>query len=119
MRFRIERRQDLVELMIEEPVLRSSVQVCSLLLSMILFADYRTHQDSLKSIPDLHRISKRYQKGIANLEDVVRTYQAVLVLPGLIENLEMMGAGTQWELLIEEIWLKSLRVRFPPPSFFH
>jgi DNA mismatch repair ATPase MutS len=29
-------------------------------------------------MPDLHRISKRFQKNAASLEDVVRVYQAVL-----------------------------------------
>lgn len=29
-------------------------------------------------MPDLHRISKRFQKSVASLEDVVRIYQVVL-----------------------------------------
>ena len=29
-------------------------------------------------MPDLHRISKRFQKSVASLEDVVRVYQVVL-----------------------------------------
>lgn len=29
-------------------------------------------------MPDLHRLSKRFKKGIASLEDVVRVYQVVL-----------------------------------------
>jgi DNA mismatch repair protein MSH2 len=29
-------------------------------------------------MPDMHRISKRLQKGIASLEEVVRVYQTVL-----------------------------------------
>lgn len=31
----------------------------------------------MKLMPDFHRISKRFQKSIATLEDVVRVYQAV------------------------------------------
>lgn len=34
--------------------------------------------DYLKLMPDLHRISKRFNKGVASLEDVVRVYQVVL-----------------------------------------
>lgn len=34
--------------------------------------------DYLKFMPDLHRISKRFQKSVASLEDVVRIYQVVL-----------------------------------------
>jgi DNA mismatch repair protein MSH2 len=29
-------------------------------------------------MPDMHRISKRFQKSVASLEDVVRVYQVVL-----------------------------------------
>jgi DNA mismatch repair protein MSH2 len=29
-------------------------------------------------MPDLHRITKRFRKSIASLEDVVRVYQVVL-----------------------------------------
>ena len=32
----------------------------------------------MKLMPDMHRISKRFQKSVASLEDVVRVYQAVL-----------------------------------------
>jgi hypothetical protein len=32
----------------------------------------------MKLMPDLNRISKRFQKSVASLEDVVRVYQAVL-----------------------------------------
>ena len=34
--------------------------------------------DYLKFMPDMHRISKRFQKSVASLEDVVRVYQVVL-----------------------------------------
>lgn len=44
--------------------------------------------DCLKLMPDMHRISKRFQKGVATLEDVVRVYQAILRLPQLIQTLE-------------------------------
>lgn len=41
--------------------------------------DFSTIQDEyLKVMPDLTRISKRFQRSIASLEDVVRVYQVVL-----------------------------------------
>lgn len=39
-------------------------------------------------MPDLLRNSKRFQKGAANLEDVVNVYQAVLRLQPLVESLQ-------------------------------
>lgn len=38
----------------------------------------RRQDDYLKLMPDLHRLSKRFKKGVASLEDVVRVYQVVL-----------------------------------------
>jgi len=56
----LEHRQDLVEIFVDDANSR------------------RTLQDSyLKSMPDMRRICKRFQKGVASLEDVVRIYQAV------------------------------------------
>lgn len=37
-----------------------------------------TQDDYLKLMPDLHRLSKRFKKGVASLEDVVRVYQVVV-----------------------------------------
>lgn len=35
-------------------------------------------QDShLKAMPDFHRISKKFHRRVASLEDVVRVYQAI------------------------------------------
>ncbi|GAA5883128.1 hypothetical protein JCM16303_006105 [Sporobolomyces ruberrimus] len=42
----------------------------------------------LRFFPDFHRISKRFQKQNATLEDVVRVYQAVVMLPGMVTLLE-------------------------------
>ena len=61
-------------------------------------------------MPDFNRISKRFQKGAANLEDVVRVYQAILLLPGLITVLENGGQGNDaWPALLEETYLVKLR----------
>lgn len=78
---------------------------------------FAPQDDFLKSMPDFHRISKRFQKGAANLEDVVRVYQALLLLPGLITILENGGqANDKWPELIEETYLVKLRVRPLPLS---
>ncbi|CAE6337838.1 unnamed protein product [Rhizoctonia solani] len=47
--------------------------------------------DYLRAMPDFHRIGKRFQKGGASLEDVVRVYQAALKIPGLIMTLQAVG----------------------------
>ncbi|KAK0564305.1 MSH2 protein [Tilletia horrida] len=66
----IRERQDLVEIFVEDSSTRQNIQT-----------------DELRYLPDLHRISKRLQRGIATLEDVVRVYQAIMRLPRLIELL--------------------------------
>lgn len=64
--------------------------------------------ETLKSFPDLHRISKKFLKGKANLGDVVRVYQVVIQLPLLISELnEYTGVHTaslneQFVLLLKE-----------------
>ncbi|BGP19387.1 MSH2 protein [Rhodosporidiobolus nylandii] len=110
----IQQRQDLVECLVDSQEFRSAI------------AD-----DFLKSMPDFHRISKRFQKQAASLEDVVRVYQAVLLLPGLVTVLEtgvpepeddgMEVDGDEdgeekekprekrWKELVEENWLVKLR----------
>jgi DNA mismatch repair ATPase MutS len=67
-------------------------------------------------MPDFHRLSKRFQKGIATLEDVVRTYQAVLKLPDLIGALETAGRSDGMEVenqiaLVKETYLDKLKVK--------
>ncbi len=69
----------------------------------------RTLQDEyLKVMPDLHRISKRFQRGQASLEDVVRVYQVVQKLPGMLEVLADVQADD--ESLLEDEYLKAMRV---------
>lgn len=67
----IERRQQLVEAFVQDTELRQTMQ-----------------EEHLRSIPDLYRLAKRFQKKLANLEDVVRAYQVVIRLPGFIGTLE-------------------------------
>ncbi|KAJ7821436.1 hypothetical protein B0H14DRAFT_3733814 [Mycena olivaceomarginata] len=72
----------------------------------------RTLQDEyMKMMPDLHRLSKRFQKGVASLEDVIRMYQVVLLLPGMIQALEgVQTENEEYSALIEDLYLAVLRV---------
>jgi DNA mismatch repair protein MSH2 len=67
----IEKRQQLVEAFVNDTELRQVMQ-----------------EEHLRSIPDLYRLAKRFQRKMANLEDVVRAYQVVIRLPGFIDTLE-------------------------------
>ncbi|KAF8605730.1 DNA mismatch repair protein MSH2 [Ceratobasidium sp. AG-I] len=70
----IETRQSLVEAFVNDGEARGTLQ-----------------DDYLRAMPDFHRIGKRFQKGGATLEDVVRVYQAALKIPGLIMTLQAVG----------------------------
>jgi DNA mismatch repair protein MSH2 len=67
----IEKRQQLVEAFVNDTELRQTMQ-----------------EEHLRSIPDLYRLAKRFQRKLANLEDVVRAYQVVIRLPGFIGTFE-------------------------------
>ncbi|OAA64681.1 DNA mismatch repair protein, MSH2 [Niveomyces insectorum RCEF 264] len=67
----IETRQQLVEAFVNDTELRQTMQ-----------------EEHLRSIPDLYRLAKRFQRNKANLEDVVRAYQVVIRLPGFLGTLE-------------------------------
>ncbi|KAF9432494.1 MutS-like protein, partial [Entomortierella beljakovae] len=73
----IEKRQTMVEAFVLDGELRQNLQ--------------ETH---LKMIPDLHRLAKRFQRGVASLQDVVRAYQVVIRLPGLVEALSSCETGS-------------------------
>lgn len=67
----IEKRHHLVEAFVENTELRQTMQ-----------------EEHLRSIPDLYRLAKRFQRKQANLEDVVRVYQVAIRLPGFVSSLE-------------------------------
>ncbi|CAG8439292.1 7439_t:CDS:10 [Ambispora leptoticha] len=67
----IEQRQTLVEIFVEDMELRHLLR-----------------EEAIKSMPDLHRLAKRFQRGVASLQDVVRVYQVITKLPVLISVLE-------------------------------
>ncbi|TFK49468.1 DNA mismatch repair protein [Heliocybe sulcata] len=88
----IRKRQDLVELFVDNADTRRTLQ-----------------DDYMKYMPDLHRISKRFQKSVASLEDVVRVYQVTLKLSGLIATLEALKPdGNDLQELLNEIYLTKL-----------
>ncbi|RUP43387.1 muts domain V-domain-containing protein [Jimgerdemannia flammicorona] len=89
----IEKRQDLVEIFAEDTELRQSLQ-----------------EDHLKSVPDLHRLAKRFQRGVATLQDVVRMYQVVIRLPGLLACLESYsGMDERLKDLLETTYITKLK----------
>lgn len=45
-------------------------------------------------IPDLHRLAKRFQRGVASLQDVVRAYQVIIRLPAIVSSLAACETGS-------------------------
>ncbi|KAJ3300092.1 MutS-like protein [Borealophlyctis nickersoniae] len=86
----IEMRQNIVEALYDDTQLRQSLQ-----------------EEHLKSFPDLHRLAKRFQRGNATLQDVVRVYQVVIRLPLLKEALE--GYQGDHQGLFEEVYISKLK----------
>jgi DNA mismatch repair protein MSH2 len=87
----IERRQQLVEAFVNDTELRQTMQ-----------------EEHLRSIPDLYRLAKKFQRKVANLEDVVRAYQVVIRLPGFLSSLDSI-MDEQYKDVLDAEYTEKLR----------
>lgn len=87
----IEKRQHLVEAVMTETDLLPVMQ-----------------KEHLKSVPDLYRLSKRFQRKKATLEDVVRAYQTIVRLPDLLGTLEAV-IDERYKDALDEAYTNNLR----------
>jgi DNA mismatch repair protein MSH2 len=89
----INRRLDFVQLFIEDLVLRESLL-----------------EEHLKRMPDFIRLSRKFQKTRAHLQDVVRLYQAIIRLPYMIQCLKSYEG--QFNSLLEDYFITKLQVNY-------
>ncbi|KAI8058111.1 muts domain V-domain-containing protein [Syncephalis plumigaleata] len=88
----IEKRHTLVELFVNNTTCRQTLQDLH-----------------LKRMPDLHRLSKRLQRGTATLQDVVRVYQVLIQLPLMLEALrEVEYPSEEHQTLVEVTYIQHL-----------
>ncbi|OZJ02634.1 hypothetical protein BZG36_04160 [Bifiguratus adelaidae] len=82
-----------VQIFVEDTDLRQSLQ-----------------EDQLKAIPDMHRLAKRFQRGIASLQDVVRVYQVLIRLPGFLTIMESsMPANKKFAKLLQDTYSNKMK----------
>lgn len=67
-----------------------------------------TLQSELKLMPDLSRLSNKFRKGQAHLEDVVRAYQVTTRLPEIIAGFELQELETSDADVIQTAYIDSL-----------
>ncbi|EMR08358.1 hypothetical protein PNEG_03198 [Pneumocystis murina B123] len=68
----------------------------------------RIIQDFLKSFPNIYKLSRKFEKKDATLEEVVRVYQTVVKIPNIINAFEKIE-DDNYLSLIEESYLSKLR----------
>jgi DNA mismatch repair protein MSH2 len=86
-------RQNIVEMFVNDSITRKTLQ-----------------EEYLRKMPDFHRISKRFHRGGAGLEDVIRVYQAVQVLPRIAACLDQVKEDNpEHGALLDEVYTTALR----------
>jgi len=97
----IEKRQHLVEAFVNDTELRQTMQ-----------------EEHLKSIPDLYRLAKKFQRKKARLEDVVRAYQVAIRVPNILATFEAV-IDEQYKEALDEAYTNKLNVcRWVAPQQF-
>ena len=89
----VEERLDVVEMLVSDSELRQSLR-----------------SNHLRRLPDLQRLSSRLQRRNASLQDCYRVYQAVGVLPELVEALETSTAVQQRPELCAQLFTNPIKV---------
>jgi DNA mismatch repair protein MSH2 len=87
----IQKRQQLVEAFVTDTELRQTMQ-----------------EEHLRSVPDLYRLAKKFQRKKANLEDVVRAYQVAIRLPGFLGTLDAI-MDEQYKDVLDAEYTSKLR----------
>lgn len=88
-------RHQLVEMLVEDTQLRSTLQ-----------------DDLLISIPDIRKLNKKLTKSTyANLEDVVRIYQFLIKVPDILDQLESKynEADDELKILLDVNWISPIK----------
>jgi DNA mismatch repair ATPase MutS len=88
----IQRRQQLVEAFVEDTELRQTIQ------------------ELLRSMLDLYKLSKKFQRGKAGLEDVIRAYQASTRLPAIVGTFEGI-MDEKYKDPLDDEYTRKLQVR--------